>query len=68
MIRKSIDNAMEKATFEVISGTFFGKIDELPGVWASGADQADCRDNLHDAVGQWFIYRLFRGQPLPALN
>ena len=68
MIRNFIDGAMENATFEVTAGVCFGRIDELPGVWASGADQDDCRDNLTDAVGQWFLYRLFRGKPIPALN
>ena len=70
MNREYIQAAMRHAEFEVIADPepYYGQIGELPGVWATGKTEAECREQLAEVVEGWIAVRQRRGMAIPAVD
>jgi predicted RNase H-like HicB family nuclease len=69
MIREYIQAALEHARYEIIKDEepYYGEIEGLQGVWATGKTLEQCRQRLVDVVDGWVLVRLSRGLPIPAI-
>ncbi len=69
MLAKYIDQAMERAAYEIIEdeGTYYGEIPGLSGVWARHATLEGCRRELREALSDWIALRLRLGLDIPVL-
>ena len=69
MLANYIDEAMERAVYEIIQeeGVYWGEIPGLQGVWARHATLEGCRGELREVLSDWLALRLRLGLPIPVL-
>jgi predicted RNase H-like HicB family nuclease len=69
MLARLIDEAMERAEYEIIEdeGTFWGEIPGFQGVWARHATLEGCRRELREALSDWIALRLRLGLAIPVV-
>lgn len=48
-----------------LSNLFYGEIEDLRGVWATGKTLEECRNNLKDVVEGWILLSIKKGLPIP---
>lgn len=70
MIHEYIDAALSHAHYEMIDDPepYYGKIEELPGVWAPGKTLEKCRKNLSGTVEGWVLTRNALNMDIPPLD
>ena len=70
MLLEYIQEALERAHYELIEDEepYYGEVQELPGVWATGKSLEECRRNLREVIEGWIMVRLQKGLPVPALG
>ncbi len=58
---------LNKARYELIDEgkTYYGEIQGLKGVWATGKTLEECRKNLLETLEGWVILRLRKNLPIP---
>ena len=47
---------------------YFGRIEDLPGIWANGDTLEACRDELQEVLEEWIIVGLKMGHAIPAID
>ncbi|KJV05670.1 type II toxin-antitoxin system HicB family antitoxin [Methylocucumis oryzae] len=70
MIREYIDAALNKAHYELIEDDepYYGEIEGLNGVWATGKTLEECRKNLAESVEGWILIHNSRGLEIPPID
>lgn len=70
MLTEYIEEALKKAKYEIIDDEepFYGEVEELKGVWATGKTLEECRSNLKDVIEGWILLSVKRGLPIPKLG
>ncbi len=70
MITEYIEEALRRARYEMIDDEepYYGQIDELKGVWATGKTLEECRNNLKEVVEGWILVSIKKGLPIPKLG
>ncbi len=70
MISEYVEAAMEKAVYEIIENEepYFGHIEELQGVWATGKTFEECRRELKETLEEWIVLSIQRGLPIPSID
>jgi predicted RNase H-like HicB family nuclease len=70
MLIEYINEALKRAHYEIIDDEdpYYGEIQELRGVWATGKTLEECRENLKDVVEGWILVSLKKGLPIPKLG
>ena len=70
MLTEYIEAAMNKAQYEILPDGegYFGKIQELKGVWANAATLEECRQELKEVLEEWILVGLKMGHYIPAIN
>ena len=69
MITKYLREAMHRATYKILEdGTYYGWIDELPGVWATANSLEECREELESVVEDWLLLGLKLGHNIIPLG
>lgn len=70
MITEYIQTALRHARYEIIKDDepYYGEIDGLQGVWATGASLEQCRERLAETLDGWILLRLSRGMPIPPVE
>jgi predicted RNase H-like HicB family nuclease len=69
MITKYLREAMNRARYKILEdGTYYGWIEELPGVWASAGSLEECREELGSVVEDWLLLGLRLGHKIPSLG
>ncbi len=70
MILEYINAALEKAKYELIEDDepYYGEVQGLKGVWATGKNLEECRRNLAESIEGWVIIRLKKGLSIPSIG
>ena len=70
MIKEYIQAALRHARYELINDEepYYGEVDGLQGVWATGKTLEECRENLVDVLDGWILVRLSRGLQIPPID
>jgi len=70
MLTEYIEVALTKARYEIIEDEepYFGEIEAIPGVWASGKTLEECRHQLKEVVEGWILLSIKKGFPIPKLG
>ncbi len=70
MLTEYIEEALKKARYEIIGDEepYYGEIEELKGVWATGRTLEECRDNLKEVIEGWILLSIRKGFPIPKLG
>ena len=70
MLTEYIEGAMKRARYEIIEDEepYYGEIEELKGVWASGKTLEECRNNLKEVIEGWILLSIKKGLPIPRLG
>ncbi len=70
MIRDYIDTALRHAHYEIIDNPepYYGEIEGLQGVWATGPTLEECRERLAEVLDDWILVRLTRGMNVPPVG
>lgn len=70
MIREYIKAALCHARYELIDDEepYYGEIEGLQGVWATGKTLEECRDKLAEVLDGWILVRLSRGLQIPPIE
>jgi len=70
MLLEYIQEALGKARYELIDDEepYYGEVPELPGIWATGRNLEECRENLREVIEGWLMIRLQKGLSIPALG
>jgi predicted RNase H-like HicB family nuclease len=69
MITKYLREAMNRARYKILEdGTYYGWIEELPGVWAGAGSLEECREELGSVVEDWLLLGLRLGHKIPSLG
>ena len=64
-----VDRAMSHAVYRKHSdGTFVGRIPDLKGVIAFGANRTECEQELRSVLEDWVRLGLERGDPVPVMH
>ena len=69
MLIEYIEEALKRARYEIIEDAepYYGEIEELKGVWATGETLEECRENLKDVIEGWILISIKKGLPIPNL-
>ncbi len=69
MISKYLHEAMRRAKYKILEdGTYYGGIEELPGIWATANSLEECREELESVVEDWLLLDLKLGQSITPLG
>ena len=70
MLIEYIEEALKKARYEIIEDEepYYGEIEELKGVWASGKTLEECRNNLKEVIEGWILVSIKKGLQIPRLG
>jgi predicted RNase H-like HicB family nuclease len=70
MIQNYINEALEKAKYEILgdTGEFYGEIPECRGVYATAATLEQCRNELIEVLDEWIVLRLRKNLGIPILE
>jgi predicted RNase H-like HicB family nuclease len=70
MLIEYIEEALKRAKYEIIEDEdpFYGEIEELPGVWATGKTLEECRNNLKEVIEGWILISIKKNLPIPKLG
>jgi predicted RNase H-like HicB family nuclease len=70
MIQEYIQAALRHARYEIIEDEepYYGEIEGLQGVYATGKTLEECRERLAEVLDGWIIVRLSRGLPIPPID
>ena len=70
MLTAYINAAMRKAHYEILPDGegYFGKIENLQGVWANANTLEACREELQEVLEEWIILGLKMGHFLPEID
>jgi predicted RNase H-like HicB family nuclease len=70
MITEYIEEALKRARYEIIDDEepYYGEIEELRGVWATGRTLEECRRNLKDTIEGWILLSVKKGLSIPKLG
>lgn len=70
MIGEYVEEALKRAHYEIINDEepYYGEIQELKGVWASGKSLEECRANLREVIEGWIILSIKKGIAIPRLG
>jgi predicted RNase H-like HicB family nuclease len=70
MITEYIDEALRRARYELIADEepYYGEVEDLKGVWATGRTLEECRTNLKDVIEGWLLISVKKGLPIPKLG
>ncbi|MBI4667893.1 MAG: type II toxin-antitoxin system HicB family antitoxin [Elusimicrobia bacterium] len=70
MIEEYVHAAMEGAKYEIINDKlpYYGEIPICRGVWATGKNLEECRENLKEVLEGWILVRLKKGLLLPRIK
>ena len=69
MITRYLHEAMCRAKHKILEdGTYYGWIEELPGVWAAANSLEECRDELDSVVEDWLLLGLRLGHAITPLG
>jgi predicted RNase H-like HicB family nuclease len=70
MITEYIEEALKRAHYDIIEDEepFYGEIEELQGVWATGKTLEACRHNLKEVIEGWILISIKKGLIIPKLG
>jgi predicted RNase H-like HicB family nuclease len=70
MITQYIQAALAHARYEMINDKepYYGEVEPLKGVWATGKTLEQCREKLAEVLDGWIIVRLSRGMAIPPID
>jgi predicted RNase H-like HicB family nuclease len=70
LLTEYIRAGMRRAHYEILgdTGTYFGSIPGLEGVWAEADTLEACRDELQEVLEDWIVLGLQMGHPLPVVD
>jgi len=70
MIHEYIQAALELAHYEMIEDEepYYGEIDTLQGVWATGRTLEECRRNLAETIEGWILVRFQNNLDIPEIK
>lgn len=69
MISKYLSEAMRRARYKILEdGSYYGWIEELPGVWATASSLEECREELQSVVEDWLVLGLKLGHHITPLG
>ena len=70
MLIEYIEEALKRARYEIIDDEdpYYGEIEDLKGVWATGKTLEECRENLKDVTEGWILLSLKKGLTIPKLG
>ena len=70
MITQYIHSALKHARYEMIDDEepFYGEVEGLQGVWATGTTLEECREKLVEVLDGWILVRLSRGLSIPPIG
>ena len=70
MIRKYIQHAMEHARYEILpdDGTYYGEIQEYPGIYANALTLEQCRNELEEILEEWILFRVYKNLEVPPID
>ena len=70
MIREYIQKAMKLAHYEILSEdkSFYGEINECPGVYSNSTTLEKCRQELEDILEEWILFRVYKNLDLPVID
>ncbi len=70
MIIEYIEEALRRARYDKINDRepFYGEVEDLKGVWATGKTLEECREKLKDVIEGWLIVSLRKGLKIPRLG
>jgi len=69
MNSKYLHEAMRRAKYKILEdGTYYGWIEELPGIWATANSLEECREELESVVEDWLLLGLKLGHSITPLG
>lgn len=70
MIVQYLTAALESAHYEIIDDPepFYGSVPGVQGVWATGKTLEECRWNLSEALEDWILFSVARGEEVPPVG
>ena len=70
MLTEYIEEALGRARYEIIKDEepYYGEVEDLKGVWATGKTLEECRNNLKEVIEGWILLSIKKGLPIPALG
>lgn len=70
MLIEYINEAVATAKYDIIDDEepYYGEIPLLKGVWATGKNLEECRNNLIETLEGWLYISIKKGLNIPAIN
>ena len=69
MLTSYIEEAMKRARYKILEDrTYYGWVQEFPGVWAQAPALEECRTELQEVIEDWLLLGLKLGHEIPILG
>ena len=70
MLLKYFSEAMRKAHYEFLENDrkFYGEIPQCKGVYATGKNLEECREQLEEVLEEWILLRVSKNLQTPSFS
>jgi predicted RNase H-like HicB family nuclease len=69
MISEFVEKKLREAKYKIIkSGSYFGEIPSVKGVWASSKNLEDCRAELKEVLEDWILLKIHDEGRIPGFS
>jgi predicted RNase H-like HicB family nuclease len=70
VISQYVSAALRRARYEILpdDGSYYGEIQGFDGVYANAPTLEECREELHEVLEEWILFRVSRNLPLPVVD
>ena len=70
MLIEYVEEALKRASYSIIEDEepYYGEVEDLPGVWATGMTLEKCRENLKETVESWLLVSIKNNMTIPKLG
>lgn len=70
MLTEYLSAAMHQAHYEFLTDDqlYYGAIQVLPGVYATGTSLEACREELYAVLEDWLLLSIYKNLPIPMVD
>ena len=67
---RSLFTSRSFAKYEILQddGTYYGEIQECPGVYSNAPTLEKCRNELEEVLEEWILFRVYKNLEIPAID
>lgn len=68
MISQFVEQSLKRAKYKILAnGMYYAEVPRLRGVWATGKNLEECRQELGEVIEEWLLLKVHFHDTVPGL-